>query len=206
MCTGWRRLIGSPKLQIIFHKRATKYRSLLWKMTYKDKGSYESSPPFTREITLNVMLQLKKDHAATRCNTLQHTACVLQHTATHCNILQHKCIHMNVYVWNLDVMLPFKKNHTQMYVYECVCMNLHIRVYKRMRMCVYSTLKAMQCAPTVCANMHLSFYASNLLHAPTILSSHVDTMGWLRLVGSLKWYVSFAKEPYKRDDILQRDL
>ena len=43
--TGWRRLIGSPKLQIIFHKRATKYRALLRKMTYKDKGSYESSPP-----------------------------------------------------------------------------------------------------------------------------------------------------------------
>ena len=43
--TGWRRLIGSPKLQIIFHKRATEYRSLLRKMTYKDKGSYESSPP-----------------------------------------------------------------------------------------------------------------------------------------------------------------
>jgi len=43
--TGWRRLIGSPELQIIFHKRATKYRSLLRKMTCKDKGSYESSPP-----------------------------------------------------------------------------------------------------------------------------------------------------------------
>jgi len=43
--TGWRRLIGSLKLQIIFHKRATKYRALLLKMTYKDKGSYESSPP-----------------------------------------------------------------------------------------------------------------------------------------------------------------
>jgi len=43
--TGWRRLIGSPKLQIIFHKRAPKYRSLLRKMTCKDKGSYESSPP-----------------------------------------------------------------------------------------------------------------------------------------------------------------
>jgi len=42
---GWRRLVGSPKLRIIFHKRATKYRSLLRKMTYKDKGSYESSPP-----------------------------------------------------------------------------------------------------------------------------------------------------------------
>jgi len=45
MCTGWRRLIESSNLQIIFHKRATKYRSLLPKMTYKDKGSYESSPP-----------------------------------------------------------------------------------------------------------------------------------------------------------------
>jgi len=27
-------------------------------------------------------------------------------------------------------------------------------------------------------------------------------MGWLRLVGSLKVKVSFAKEPYKRDDII----
>ena len=29
-------------------------------------------------------------------------------------------------------------------------------------------------------------------------------MGWLRLVGSLKSSVSFAKEPYKRDCILQK--
>jgi len=29
-------------------------------------------------------------------------------------------------------------------------------------------------------------------------------MGWLRLVGSLKLQVSFAKEPYKRDGILQK--
>jgi len=29
-------------------------------------------------------------------------------------------------------------------------------------------------------------------------------MGWLRLVGSLKLQVSFAKESHKRDDILQK--
>jgi len=29
-------------------------------------------------------------------------------------------------------------------------------------------------------------------------------MGWLRLVGSFKWQVSFAKEPCKRDYILQK--
>jgi len=29
-------------------------------------------------------------------------------------------------------------------------------------------------------------------------------MGWLRLLGYLKLQVSFAKEPYTRDDILQK--
>jgi len=32
----------------------------------------------------------------------------------------------------------------------------------------------------------------------------VDAMEWLRLVGSLKLYVSFAKKPYKTYDILQK--
>jgi len=32
-------VVASPKLQTIFHKRAIKYRSLLQKMTYEDKGS-----------------------------------------------------------------------------------------------------------------------------------------------------------------------
>jgi len=31
-----------------------------------------------------------------------------------------------------------------------------------------------------------------------------DPMGWLRLVGSLKLQVSFAKEPYKKDNILPK--
>ena len=34
--------------------------------------------------------------------------------------------------------------------------------------------------------------------------SHTHSMRWLRLVGSLKLHVSFAKESYKRDDILQK--
>ena len=29
-------------------------------------------------------------------------------------------------------------------------------------------------------------------------------MGWLHVIGSLKLYVSFAKEPYERDDILPK--
>ena len=37
-----------------------------------------------------------------------------------------------------------------------------------------------------------------------LLPTHPTGMGWLRLVGSLKLQVSFEKEPYKRDDILQK--
>jgi len=32
----------------------------------------------------------------------------------------------------------------------------------------------------------------------------VSAMGWLQLVGSIQLYVSFAKEPYKRHNILQK--
>ena len=40
----------------------------------------------------------------------------------------------------------------------------------------------------------------------TVIAHHLYTnrMGWLRLVGSFKLQVSFAKEPYKRDYILQK--
>ena len=45
--TGWQRLTGCLKLQVIFRKRATNYRALLRKMTYEDKPSYASWPPCT---------------------------------------------------------------------------------------------------------------------------------------------------------------
>jgi len=34
--------------------------------------------------------------------------------------------------------------------------------------------------------------------------SRLGWLRWLRLVGSFKLYVSFAKEPCKRDDVLQK--
>ena len=43
--TGWRRHIGCLKLLVMFRKRATNYRALLRKLTYKDKASYDPTPP-----------------------------------------------------------------------------------------------------------------------------------------------------------------
>jgi len=80
--TGWQRLIRCPELQIIFHKRATKYRALLRKMTYKDKRSYESSPSCTR---------ISRGLIACICSALQHRSLrysVLQCVAACCSVLQ----------------------------------------------------------------------------------------------------------------------
>jgi len=53
------------------------------------------------------------------------------------------------------------------------------------------------------ANTPLSGSFRGLRGASRYFLRHI-AMGWLRLVGSLKIMVSFAKEPYNRDDILQK--
>ena len=101
MCdTGWRRLIGSPKLQIIFHKRATKYRSLLRKMTYKDKGSYESSPPCTHTWYFDVSRTCSR---MCLCHCLVHTwimlvcGCVIHiHDSSTRSVTWMKWCHMRI--------------------------------------------------------------------------------------------------------------
>ena len=53
--TGWRRLIGCLKLQVIFRKRATNHRALLQKMTYEDKASYDSTPHCNMDACTMIM-------------------------------------------------------------------------------------------------------------------------------------------------------
>jgi len=58
--TVWRRPIGCLKLQVIFRKRATNYRALLQKMTYKDKASYGSLLPCTAKSALTFLHIVKQ--------------------------------------------------------------------------------------------------------------------------------------------------
>ena len=55
-------------------------------------------------------------------------------------------------------------------------------------------------------SLSLSLLLFLLLHAPLVflLFSRSLRYGWLRLVGSLQIWVSFAKEPCKRDYVLQK--
>ena len=82
--TGWRKLMGSPKLQIILNKIATEYKSLLRKMTYKDKGSYEFLPPCTAPFPLRVPVQFIYVFV---CNTQQHTATHSSVSTARCSVL-----------------------------------------------------------------------------------------------------------------------
>ena len=57
----------------------------------------------------------------------------------------------------------------------------------------------------VCVNIQLFLHIYIPIHVyMSCYFLHYYDMGWLQLVGSIKLQVSFAKEPYKRDDILQK--
>jgi len=64
MYTGWRRPIGSRISLITFRKLATNYRALLRKITYKDKASYDSTPPctYTHPKTLRDATQIYSEN------------------------------------------------------------------------------------------------------------------------------------------------
>ena len=74
-----------------------------------------------------------------------------------------------------------------LYVYTCICVVVvcvHVYVFY-----VYTCI----CVIVVCSFVCVMY-----------VYMYIHFMGWLRLVDSLKLLVSFAKEPFKRDNILQK--
>jgi len=76
--------------------------------------------------------------------------------------------------------------------------------------CVAVCCSVLQCSAVCCSVLQcVAAWCSHELSGCSQVSNmcvcvSYTYMGWLRLVGSLKLQVSFAKEPYKRDDILQK--
>jgi len=63
----------------------------------------------------------------------------------------------------------------------------------------------MQCVAVCCNVLQcVAVCCSMLQHSVCLCISAYASMGWLMSVGSIKLYFSFAKEPHKRDDILQK--
>ena len=93
------------------------------------------------------------------------------------------CVHVCVCVCVCACVCVF------VYVCMCVCVRVCVRVC--VCICVYAYLCVCVC---MCARVSES----------QLYIEH--SMGWLRLVGSLKSYVSFAKETYKETLFCKRDL
>jgi len=87
--TGWQRSIGCLKLQVIFRIRATNYRALLRKMTYKDMVFYDSTPPCTdSETSLFCFASTGLFHVA----SIRLFVCVAACCSVCCSMLQRVAV------------------------------------------------------------------------------------------------------------------
>jgi len=145
--TGWRRVIGCLKLQVIFRKRATMYRALSRKMTYRDKASYDSTPPCSSHahpppmshIWMNHVAHTNKSHVwvshVARFNESWHTymneytytptpLCIYMHTLTsHASSLAHRAPHH-----------PFaRRTNTHRVIYHLSHANTHTHTHTHSR-------------------------------------------------------------------------
>jgi len=107
--TGWRRPIGCLKLQVIYRKKATNYRALLRKMTWKDMASYGSSPPCTFERRIAIKsFRMRSFKWFSRLNDWQKSPLFFQTSPTHHQLpYTREChpevTHINERVWMSQV-------------------------------------------------------------------------------------------------------
>jgi len=71
--------------------------------------------------------------------------------------------------------------------------------------CNSQTQRVLYISPR-CASRHITSSLTHTHYITSMCKSASRHMGWRWLVGSIKLWVSFAKEPYKRDYILQKRL
>jgi len=105
----------------------------------------------------------------------------LQHTAICCNTLQHTAIYCNTL------------QHTAIYCNTLQHTTLHCNTLHH-TVTPYNTLR------------HTTPHCNTRHHTATHRLVGLLGMGWLRLVGSLKSQVSFAKEPFKETIFCKKEI
>jgi len=109
--------------------------------------------------------------------------------------------------------------HSYTYTYTYLRIRIHTFTYKYTYTCMHMHMYNVCICTCTYTFTHAHTHARTHTHTHKHTDSQVDQklfwsiwlfwstwlpMGWLRLVCSFKLQVSFAKEPYKRDDILQK--
>jgi len=114
------------------------------------------------------------------------------------------CFVYSVYVYKgWPILLRCK------HVFMCVHTHTHTHVCTHAH--THKTIMLVDCTISL-GDLHICsrvlwiipiFQKNCFQHIGTTTDQKIN-MGWLRLVGSFKLQISFAKEPYQRDDILQK--
>jgi len=169
-------------------------------------------------------MQGRNRYDATRCNTItlsnergEEFALKEREYAqqTHCKAPKHNVIQTTLLPSNQrdgEIAQTARAHDRQLSVYFFPCGFCHtshvdIRTLHREPCHVYADEKRMlqgimsHVGRSSVTRMNTSCHVHKWVTAPAHMWM---TMGWLWVVGSLKLSVSFAKEPYKKDDILQK--
>ena len=89
-------------------------------------------------------------------------------------------------------------------MYTCICIfSRHFHSQFLLPVPLAATFTYMYTCMYICSR-HFHSQPRRYVHIHIHACAPFTPMGWLRLVGSLKLQVPFAKEPYERDDILQK--
>ena len=129
----------------------------------------------------------------TQCVSLQVYTCFTStHTRTHASVHIHTYIH----------------TYTHTYIHHPVCLHKYIHantIFSDAQISPVSLHCLLLTASIGTVNI-ASLYSLDAHKSLVCITwcTQITCMGWLRLVGSLNLQVSFAKEPYKRNYILQK--
>ena len=194
MYTGWRNPIGCLKLQVILHKRATNHRSLLRKMTCKDKGSYGYSPPCTD--TSSLLLDLKQVTTQVWTSTILsiehlHVSCVRDgisvshivttHCSVCCSVLQCVAVYCSVLQYATVCCSVLQCVVACCSVLQCVlrCVAVRCSVLQCVAECC-SVLQCdavcssvLQCVAVCCSVLHVCIYICIYMYICTHICMHI---------------------------------
>ena len=123
--------------------------------------------------------------------------CICTHIYVHTKIYIYIHIHICIHTYkSRRKTCIFRLQTCISRLFLCQLISVHTYTHKFLHTCI----------PTHTHAYHLFFYIHTNIYTQTHIDIYTQTsthLGWLRLVGSFKLQV-YAKEPYKRDDILQK--
>jgi len=124
----------------------------------------------------------------------------------HINICICICSYLYVYIYMYTYIYVYVHTHIYIHINICIRMYLHLYLYLYLYACLHVFISILSFAQELCIHGVIFFceISDTEVRIEVIVDVNITAMVWLRFVGSFKLHVSFAKEPYKRDDILQK--